>query len=162
VSFWARLTGRAGLPAGFAGALEASERVLATAATAGGDVVVTTAGLWVPHDGGHRRIGWHLVSKARWDGRALHLVEAEQVGSQGRVVLLADREPMRIPLPAPGQVPDLVQRRVTKSVLASERRELPGGSALFVRRQVPGRDGVQLQVRPDPGTDLEDVRRSLP
>lgn len=165
MSLWqylTRFTGRGELPTGFAGGLADTERVLGSAAMADGRrVVVTTHGLWVPEGEGHRRIGWHLVSNARWDGRSLHLIEAEEVGAQGQTVLLADRPPRRIPLSGPGPVPDLVRQRVTRSVLASQRREFPGGSALFIRRRVPGRDGVQQQVRPDAGTDLDDVRRVL-
>ena len=162
------MTGRGELPDDFTGRLDDTERVLGTAATpgpagstGGRHIVVTSVGLWLPEGDGHRRISWHLISTARWDGRALHIVEAEEVDDTGRAVLLADRQPRRIPLPAPGHVPDLVRKRVTRSVLASERRDIAGGSALFVRRQVPGRDGVQIQVRADPGTDLDAVRQAL-
>lgn len=157
-----RLIGRAEVPEWFAGELAATERVLGSAPTADGrHVVVTSHGLWVPAGDAHRRIGWHLVSTARWDGRVLHLVEADELETVSGAVLLADRKPRRIPLPEPGHVPELVHKRVTRSVLASQRREVPGGSALFVRRQVPGRDGVQLQVRADAGTELDAVRRAL-
>jgi hypothetical protein len=162
VSLWRRLTGRGELPDGFTGRLGGSERVLGSAAILdGGHLVVTSLGLWVPADGGYRRIGWHLISTARWDGRALHLVEADEAGTAGEAVLLADRPAHRYPLPVPGHVPELVHGRVVRTVLASERREVPGGSALFVRRRVPGRDGVQVQVRPDPGTELDAVRQAL-
>jgi len=163
VNLWRRLTGRAELPSGFTGRLDATERVLAAAPTAGNrHVVVTTFGLWLPEgDDGYRRVGWHLVSTARWDGRALHLVEADEIGMVGPTVLLADRPARRIPLPSPGHVPEQVQQRVTRSVLASERRDIAGGSALFVRRQVPGRDGLQRQVRADAGTDLDAIRQAL-
>jgi hypothetical protein len=154
--------GRDELPGGFTGELDATERVLASAATPDGrHVVVTSLGLWVPDGDAHRRIGWHLVSTARWDGRALHVIEADEVETAGSAVLLQDRAPRRIALPAPGHVPELVRKRVTRSVLATERRDVAGGSALFVRRQVPGRDGVQLQVRADPGTDLDALRQAL-
>jgi hypothetical protein len=91
----------------------------------------------------------------------LHLVEADEIDTVGEAVLLTDRAPRRFHLPAPGHVPELVRKRVTRSVLTSERRDLAGGSALFVRRQVPGRDGAQLQIRVDPGTDVDAVRRAL-
>jgi hypothetical protein len=162
LSLWRRLTGRDDLPDGFTGRLGGSERVLASAAVSGGGhLVVTSFGLWVPAGDGYRRIGWHLISTARWDGRALHVIEADEAGAAGDMILLTDRPAHRYPLPVPGQVPELVHGRVVRSVLASERRQLPGGSALFVRRRVPGRDGVQLQVRPDPGTDLDAVRQAL-
>jgi hypothetical protein len=57
----------------------------------------------------------------------------------------------------PGALPQVVHQRVTGSVRSSHRRELPGGGAWFVQRSVPGRDGVVLQVRVDPGTDLDVV-----
>jgi hypothetical protein len=162
VSLWRRLAGRGELPDGFTGSLGGSERVLGSAAISdGGHLVVTSLGLWVPAADGYRRIGWHLVSTVRWDGRALHVVEADEAGTAGEAVLLADRPTRRFPLPAPGHVPELVHGRVTRSVLGSERRQLPGGSALFVRRRVPGRDGFQVQVRPDPGTGFEAVRQAL-
>jgi hypothetical protein len=66
-------------------------------------------------------------------------------------------------------VPELVHQRVTGSIRTRHHRDLPGGGAWFVQRRVAGRDGVVLQVRPDPGTDLDlvralaaDVARSLP
>jgi len=165
LNLWHRLTGRGEVPDGFTGRLDESERVLACAPTVLNSqerhLVVTSFGLWVPAGDGYRRIGWHLISNARWDGRALHVIEADETGTAGDAVLLTDRPAHRYPLPAPGHVPELVHGRVVRSVLASQRRELPGGSALFVRRRVPGHDGVQLQVRPDPGTDLDDIRQAL-
>jgi hypothetical protein len=165
---WQRLLGplgllrRGALPEGFTGDLEGTERVLGSAAVAdGGHVVVTSHGLWVPEGESHRRIGWHLVSNARWDGRALAVTEADEAGLAGTTVLLVDRPQRRFALREPGTVPQLVHSRVTRSVLSSERRDVAGGSAVVVRRRVPGRDGVQVQVRPDPGTDLEAVRRAL-
>jgi hypothetical protein len=154
------------LPEGFDGTLDGDERVLASAPVrGGGHLVVTTLGLWVPEDGGrHRRIGWHLVSTARWDGRVLTVIEADEVGTVSMsesagdsvgdpvgdpvsdAVLIADRPPLRFALPEPATVPELVHTRVTRSVLHSERRST---GDLVVRRRVPGRDGVQVQVRRD-------------
>jgi hypothetical protein len=48
---------------------------------------------------------------------------------------------------------------VTSSIRYRHHRELPGGGAWFVQRSVPGRDGLLLQVRADPGTDPAAVRR---
>jgi hypothetical protein len=55
-------------------------------------------------------------------------------------------------------VPELVRTRITRSIHSSQHQKLPGGGAWFVQRKVPGRDGVVLQVRPDPGTDRSTVR----
>jgi hypothetical protein len=140
-----RLVRGAALPEGVDLDLSADERVLVWAAvTGGGYLVPTSLGLWVPEGDGHRRIGWHLVSKAAWDGRALSVIEADEVGSEGDAVLIADRPPRRFPLAEPGQVPQVVHARVTRSVLHSE-PEPDGG--LRVQRRVPGRDGVQVQIR---------------
>jgi hypothetical protein len=133
-------------PEGFDGALEHDERVLGSAPVAGdGQLVVTTLGLWVPSDDGSRRIGWHLVSKATWDGRVLTVIEADEAeDATPDAVLIVDRAPQRFPLPEPGKVPELVHARVTRSVLHSQR---DSDGNLVVRRRVPGRDGVRLQIR---------------
>lgn len=143
---WLRRLLGATLPEGFDGRLEHDERVLGSAAVAGGGLlVVTTLGLWVPGDDGPRRIGWHLVSKATWDGRALTVIEADEVEDAAPdAVQIVDRAPQRFPLPEPARVPELVHARVTRSVLHSE-RDAEGN--LMVRRRVPGRDGVRLQIR---------------
>jgi hypothetical protein len=130
---WRRLLGGEQLPDGFVGRLDAEERVLAVAEmVGGGHLVVTSYGVWLP-DG--RRIGWQLVSKATWSDGTLTVVEAEEFDSTGEVVLLRDLPPRRLRLAE------------------------PGGGAWFVQRSVPGRDGLLLQVRADPGTDLAAVRR---
>jgi hypothetical protein len=106
--------------------------------------------LWVPGEQGHRRIGWHLISKAAWDGRTLAVVEADEIGRQDEAVLIADRPPQRFPLPEPGAIPQVVHTRVTGSVVHSERRQHPDGHGdLLIRRRVPGHDGIQLQIRRD-------------
>lgn len=166
MSLWRRLLGREALPAGFAGRLDAEERVLATAPdSGGGHVVVTSLGVWLPEG---RRVGWHLISKATWAGGAIGLVEADEVATFDAVVLLADRPVRQLRLAEPGRVPQMVHERVTASVLTRHHRDLPGGGAWFVQRKVPGRDGVVLQVRPDAGTDeaalrqvVTDVARTL-
>ncbi len=151
------LLGRDELPEGFPGRLEDDERVLATAAvTGGGHLVVTSRGIWPP--GEDRRIGWHLVSKATWNAGALEVTEADEDEVVPGVVVLADRPPRRLRLAEPGKVPEVVHERVTGSIRTRHHRDLPSGGAWFVQRKVPGRDGVQLQVRPDPGTDPEQVR----
>ncbi|MCP2262449.1 hypothetical protein LX15_006186 [Streptoalloteichus tenebrarius] len=153
----ARLSGTWQLPEGFPGALAEDENVLAVAEVrGGGHLVATTLGLWLPEGGTVRRVGWHLVSKATWGGGALAVVEADEVeelGEAGDAVLLADRPARRFALPDPGRVPEVVHARVTGSIRSRHRQELPGGGAWFVQRRVPGRDGVVLQVRPDPGAD---------
>ncbi len=159
-----RLLGGDGLPDGFAGRLEQDERVLATARTAdGAHLVVTSWGLWVPDDGAARRVSWHLVSKATWRNGVLAVVEAVEVeeitSGDGAAVLLADRPVRRFRPADPGRVPEVVHARVEGSIRSRHRRDLPGGGAWFVQRKIPGRDGIVLQVRPDPGTDPAVVAR---
>jgi hypothetical protein len=157
-------------PEGFTGVLERDERLLAHApVTGGGHLVVTSWGLWVPGEDGHRRVGWHRVSKAVWRNGEIVLVEADDEEVAPGVALLTDRPPRRLRLPEPGRVPEVVHERVTGSIRTRHHRDLPGGGAWFVQRRIAGRDGVVLQVRPDPGTDAELVRalavevaRSLP
>ncbi len=117
---------------------------------------------------GVRRLGWHLVSRATWKNGALAVVEATEVEEIDAAVLLADRPARRFRLAEPGRVPEVVHARVEGSIRSRHRRELPGGGAWFVQRKVPGRDGIVLQVRPDPETDpvvvaqvAADVVRSL-
>jgi hypothetical protein len=127
---------------------------------AGGEVVlVTPLGIWLPEN---RRLGWHLVSKASWAAGVLTLVEADEQGTLGDAVLLVDRPPRPLALAEPGSIPEIVHLRVTGSIKARHRVEVPGGGAWLLSRAVPGRDGVVLQVRPDPGTDIETLRGALP
>jgi hypothetical protein len=140
-------------------ALADGEHVLGVAETRGGPLAVTALGLWVPDGDGVRRIGWHLVSKAAWSGEALTVTEADEVGTAGQAVLLADRAPVPYPLERPGKIPQLVYRRVEGSIRSRYHKEFDGGGAWFVVRKVPGRDGSVLQVRPEPGVDTDTVAR---
>ena len=155
-----RLLGRSALPSGFAGVVEAEENVLASAqVTGGGHLVATSLGLWAATGGAPRRIGWHLISKASWQNGAIVLVEAEEVETAGAAVIIADLPATRFRLADPGRVPEVVHARVNSSIKTRHRKELPGGGAWFVQRKVPGRDGMVLQVRPDPGTDETATRQ---
>jgi hypothetical protein len=155
-----KLLGRDDLPEGFAGTLDPDERVLATARLGdGGHLVVTSYGMWLPTPDGVRRVGWHLVSKAAWQNGAIVVVEAQERDDLGGAVLLADLAPRRLRLAEPGRVPEAVHARVEGSIRSRHHRDLPGGGAWFVQRKVPGRDGIVLQVRPDPGTDEAVVRQ---
>jgi hypothetical protein len=160
VSFLRRLLGREDVPAEVEGRLAADERVLAVAELGGGGhLVVTSRGLWLPSDDGVRLVGWHLVSKASWQAGALTVIEAQETETIGGAVLLADLPPRRLRLADPGRVPETVHARVEASIRSRHHRDLPGGGAWFVQRKVPGRDGVVLQARPDPGTDPAVVRQ---
>lgn len=148
-----------GTPPGFTGTLDKEESVVVAAEVkTGGHLVATSLGLWVPTGDGPRRIGWHLLSKVTWAEGVLVVIAADETGEAGDAVLLTDRPPRRYPLAAPGKLPQAVHRRVTGSIRSRHHRELPGGGAWFVQRKVPGRDGIVLQVRADPGTDPDAVR----
>lgn len=164
MSVWARMRRRMSavgeLPAGFTGALEPSERVVAVAELAGGGhLVLTQCGVWVPEGAVARRVGWHLISKAVWDRSSLLITEAVASSTAGEAVLLSDLPPRRFVLTEPGRVPEVVRGRVTTSIRSSQYHELPGGGAWFVQRKIPGRDGVTLQVRADPGTSPDAVHQ---
>ncbi|GLZ51469.1 hypothetical protein [Actinomycetospora sp. NBRC 106378] len=146
------LLGREITPEGFTGTLEPEERVLADARTRAGDVVLATdRGLWF----GDRRAPWHLVSKATWANGALTVVEATESARHGSVVVLRDAAPVRLPLPDPGRVPETVHRRVTAVITTRQHHDLPSGGAWFVQRRTP--EGIEVHVRPDPGTDTDEV-----
>ncbi|SDY11123.1 hypothetical protein SAMN05421504_104539 [Amycolatopsis xylanica] len=139
------------VPDGFDGELAPGEHVLDSAKVdSGGFLLVTPLGLWIP---GPRRVGWHMIAKAAWADGVFTLTEAEETGKAGAAVVLADLKPVTFKLSSPGSVPRMVHQRVTGSIRARHRQELPGGGAWFVQRKLPGQDGVVLQVRPDPGTD---------
>lgn len=155
---WRVLLPSPALPEDFTGRLDPGEDVLAVATlVGGGHLVVTRFGLWLPERDTVRRIGWEWVSKAVWDRSSLAVTEAVPDGQAGDAELLADRPPLRLRLAEPGKVPETVQARVTGSIRSSHYRALPGGGARFVQRKIPGRDGVVLQVRPDPGTERDAV-----
>jgi hypothetical protein len=151
VGLFRRLFG-SGAPDGFTGSLEPDETVIASTAVQDGHLVVTSLGLWVP---GPRRIGWHLISKVKWEG-ALRVVEAQEAGVEGRVVLLEDLPAQRFTVDEPSKVLRAISQRVEGSIRHRERVESPG--VWVLQRKIPGRDGVVWQARGDAGVDLDAVR----
>jgi hypothetical protein len=148
-----------GIPSGFTGTLSAEENPLGSAeVTGGGFLLATSLGLWLPGEDGPRRVSWHLISKATWGNGALSVIEAVPEGHAGDAVLITDRPARRFELARPGVVPRVVHARVTGSISSRHHQALPGGGAWFVQRKVPG-VGTVLQVRADPGTDPEALRR---
>lgn len=155
MSFLRRLLGDR-TPPDFAGSLDPGEDVVDSAPVEGGGYLVVTAlGLWIPAEGGARRVGWHLVGKAAWADGVFTLTESSEAGTAGSAVVLADLPPVRFRLSEPGKVPREAYQRVEGSIRSRHRQEIGSGGAWFVQRKVPGRDGSVLQVRPDPGTDVE-------
>jgi hypothetical protein len=117
-------------------------------------VVATNAGLFLPGQPG--RLGWHEIHKATWDGRVLSVTPGQVVAERAGYVVTADRPAATVPLPHPGELPNVIRSRVTRSVSYSSHHRLPAGGVLVVARRVPGVDGVSWAVRYDPGTDPAD------
>jgi hypothetical protein len=143
------------LPADRRPPLEPEERVVAWASLAADEVLVATnRGLFLPDRPG--RLGWHEIHKATWAGRALTVVPAELVERREGYDVVADAPPVSFTLLDPGDLPDQVRARVTRSVAYSTHHPLPGGGVRVVARRVPGVDGLSWAVRYDPGVDAVD------
>jgi hypothetical protein len=141
------------LPAALRPALEADERVLAWAPVDEGTaVVVTNRGLWLP---GRDRLGWHDIHKAAWSGRELRIIPAEVAEVRAGYAVLVDAPPMAVLLLEPGEVPDQVRTRVTRSVAYTSHHLLPQGGVRVVGRRVSGVDGLSWAVRYDAGTPVD-------
>jgi hypothetical protein len=140
------------LPPELLPALARDERVLAWAwVTAHAVVVATNQGLFLP--GRDQRLWWHEIHKATWTGRSLVIIPAALVEERQGYEVVADAPALEVTLPEPGDVPQVVRNRVTRSVLFSSHRPVPGGGARVAGRRVPGVDGVTWTVRYDEGTD---------
>ncbi|GAA4468252.1 hypothetical protein [Phytohabitans houttuyneae] len=144
------------LPADQRPALDPDERILAWAPTAGeGAVVASNRGLWLP---GLHRLGWHEIHKAVWSGRELVVTPASVVDERDGYTVVADQPILSTLLLDPGEVPDQVRTRVTRSVAYTEHHTLPeGGGVRVVARRVSGVDGLSWTVRYDPGTPEDDA-----
>jgi hypothetical protein len=136
--------------------LEPDERVLAWAQIGEGDdapvVVATNRGLWLP-DGS--RLGWHEIHKAAWSGRELRLTPAEVAEERPGYAVLVDAPVRSYLLLDPGELPDQVRARVTRSVAYTSHHPLPVGGVRVVGRRVSGRDGLSWAVRYDAGTPVD-------
>lgn len=139
--------------------LPRDERVVSWADLAGGDVVLASpAGLWWPHATGHRLIAWPHIVKAVWLDGWLTVFEAEVVDD----LLLVDLAPVAAELSVPRDLPPVVRKRVEANVVHSQVHPVPGGSARFVARRIPGQDGVRWWARLDEGTpDGAEVRSAV-
>jgi hypothetical protein len=145
------------LPAALRPALEPDERVVAWAAV-GDDqaLVATTRGLWLP---GGTRLGWHDIHKAAWSGRELRVTPAESAQVRDGYAVLVDGPVVSYLLLDPGELPDQVRTRVTKSVAFTAHYGLPVGGVRVVGRRVSGENGLNWAVRYDSGTpvDMDEV-----
>jgi hypothetical protein len=140
------------LPAELRPALLPDERVLAWAAVEpSGAVVATNQGLWLP-DG--KRLGWHEIHKAVWSGRELRITPAEVAEVRPDYAVLVDGPVAAVLLLEPGEVPDQVRARVTRSVAYTSHHALPTGGVRVVGRRVAGQDGLSWAVRYDAQTPV--------
>jgi hypothetical protein len=141
------------LPAELRPALEPGERVLAWAAVGEGQALVATnRGLWRP---GATRLGWHEIHKAAWSGRELRVIPAEVAEVREDYAVLVDAPALTFLLLEPGELPDQVRTRVTRSVAYTAHHPLPVGGVRVVGRRVSGVDGLSWAVRYDAGTPVD-------
>jgi len=141
------------LPAELRPALEPGERVLAWAAVGEGRALVATnRGLWLPGSG---RLGWHEIHKAAWSGRELRVIPAEVAEVREDYAVLVDAPALIFLLLEPGELPDQVRTRVTRSVAYTAHHPLPVGGVRVVGRRVSGVDGLSWAVRYDAGTPVD-------
>lgn len=144
-------------PAEVIAQLPKDERIVSWADTEdGGHVVVTPIGLWWPADEGLRRIGWQHIDKAVWRDGVLTVVEAEVLDD----LVLVDRAPVSVRVAVARDLPPTVRKRVEANIVRSEVHPVAGGSARFVARRIPGRDGLVWWVRLEDGLRLDERIRT--
>ncbi|TAM92554.1 MAG: hypothetical protein EPN43_02225 [Jatrophihabitans sp.] len=117
----------------------------------GSCVFASRCGIWWPQADGWRRIGWQHVDKAIWRDGSLSVVQADVVDD----LLLVDRDPVQVRLMVARDLPPVVRKRVEANVVQTLLEPVPGGSARFVARRVPGEDGVRWWARLEPGTGVD-------
>jgi hypothetical protein len=141
------------VPAQLSAMLPVRERVVSWADTETGSFVAATpTGLWWPDAAGLRCIGWERIDKAVWRDGALMVIEADVVDD----VFLVDRPPVLVALGTPRDLPPTVRKRVESNIVRSELHTVPGGSARFVARRIPGQDGLMWWARLEDGVDATD------
>lgn len=141
------------LPAALRPALDPDERVVAWAPV-GDDqaLVATNYGLWLPD---RKRLGWHEIHKAAWSGRELRITPAEVAEVRDAYAVLVDGPVIGFLLLEPGDLPDQVRARVTRSVAYTSHHPLSVGGVRVVGRRVSGRNGLSWAVRYDSGTSAQ-------
>jgi hypothetical protein len=146
---------RPSIPAALKPPLEREERILTWAslsAPADQILVATNRGLWLP-DG--TRLGWHDVHKAAWSQQELRLIPAEVAQQRQGYAVLVDGPVRSFALIEPGELPDQVRTRVTRSVGYTSHHPLTVGGVRVVGRRVSGKNGLTWGVRYDAGTPVE-------
>ncbi|WP_338747967.1 hypothetical protein [Janibacter alittae] len=128
--------------------LQSGERVLATAATDDGTLVITSRRLIAPGAGAAGGKPWHLVDSGRWEPEGSVLVVSWVDGSTGGQWHLTD----------PGGVPDAFHERVNASVLLVEHVRLDRSRrARVVLRKDLTTDAVLAQTIVARGCDPDDA-----
>jgi hypothetical protein len=144
------------IPAALSPPLEAEERILAWAYVGepGTEVLVATnRGLWLPPG---RRLGWHEIHKVAWSGRELLITPAETAAERVGYTVQIDAPVLGFLLLEPGELPDQVRTRVTRSVAYTSHHPLPpSGGVRVVGRRVSGADGLIWAVRYDARTAVD-------
>jgi hypothetical protein len=136
-------------PAEALAALGPEERLTGWGTTDDGDVVLaTTHGLWLPGPEQRRHLPWHTIHKATWEQGALRIVPGVEI-EKG---IVADDEPVLVPLLEPRDLPAEVRTRVTRSVAYSSHHPLPNGGVRVLARRVAGVNGLSWALRYDPGS----------
>ncbi|GAA2897233.1 hypothetical protein Acy02nite_80480 [Actinoplanes cyaneus] len=138
------------LPAEHRPPLDAEERVLTWARSEEGVLVATNRGIWLP--GAGERLGWHEIHKVAWSGRELRITPAEVAGERDGYTVLVDGPVMTFLLLEPGELPNQVRARVTRSVAFTTHHEIEHGALRVVGRRVSGQDGLSWAVRYDAGS----------
>jgi hypothetical protein len=135
-------------------ALDHDERILAWADTGELVVVVTNRGLWLP---GRPRLGWHEINKAAWSGRELRITPAAVAQQYDGWAVVVDEAVLSYLLLEPGDVPENVRARVTRSVAYTSHHPLPGDGrgVRIVARRVSGVDGLSWTARFDTNTAVD-------
>jgi hypothetical protein len=147
---------RRSLPPGSRPPLAPEERVLAWSPVSDDGeavVVATNHGIWLPGAAG--RLGWHEIHKAAWSGRELRITPAEVAEVRDTYAVLVDGPVASFLLLEPGELPDQVRTRVTRSVAYTTHHVLAEGAVRVVGRRVSGRDGLSWAVRYDAGTPVD-------
>lgn len=139
--------------------LELGEQVLAAARPVNrtGQVLATDRALLLPtgaaveEDGtsAYARLPWHTLATAGWDDASEVLTVVE---------LGANASGLRLRLPEPGMLPEVVRERVTASVVVTAHVPLLGdkGVRILGRRRF-GADELVWQLVYDPGVDDTDA-----
>ncbi|MEU8242109.1 hypothetical protein AB0C07_27980 [Actinoplanes missouriensis] len=144
------------LPAEARPPLDPAERVVAwcpVSPAESGVLVATNHGIWLP--GSAQRLGWHEIHKVAWSGRELRIIPAVVESVREGYTVLADGPAVTFLLLEPGEVPDQVRTRVTRSVAYTTHHPLPEGAVRVVGRRISGRNGLSWAVRYDLGTPVE-------